>query len=351
MGNCNRSGSIEKDKNALIIDEIIRKEKRDFKKQINLLLLGAGDSGKSTIFKQIRIIHLSGFNEEERKSYKLAVIGNMINTLQCLIRASASLGIKLEEDNQKAAENVLRLSGLSDLTEDIRNDIIKISKDKSLMKTMRQSNINVPDATPHFLKHVTRIMDDKLIPTTEDILYTRIKTMGISDISFEIEGNNFKLIDVGGQRSERRKWIHYFSEVTAVIFCVALSEYNMWLEEDPTVNRMLESLQLFKEICNSEWFKEVALILFLNKSDLFQEKITKVNIDVCFPDYKGSSEFTEASEFIEKKFLHVDKTGRKKIYPHRTIATDTANIQFVFQAVRDRIIQMAITDYDIHHSL
>jgi len=209
---------------------------------------------------------------------------------------------------------------------------------------MRQSNIYIPDAAPHFLKHVTRVMDENLIPTTEDILYTRIKTMGVSDLTIEIEGNKFKLIDMGGQRSERRKWIHYFSEVTAIIFCLALSEYNLVLEEDPTVNRMLESLQLFREICNSFWLHQAALILFLNKTDLFQEKITKVNINVCFPDYKGASEFNEASDFIEKKFLHVDKTGRKKIYPHKTIATDTGNVQFVFQAVRDRIIQMAVSE-------
>jgi len=175
--------------------------------------------------------------------------------------------------------------------------------------------------------------------------------MGITDIVFNIEGNSFKLIDVGGQRSERRKWIHCFSEVTAIIFCLALSEYNLVLEEDPTVNRMHESLQLFKEICNSEWFMKVALILFLNKSDLFQEKITKVNLDKCFPDYRGPAEFEEAAKFIEKKFVNLDKTGRKKIYPHRTIATNTENIQFVFEAVKDIIIQTAIAGYELNESM
>jgi hypothetical protein len=95
------------------------------------------------------------------------------------------------------------------------------------------------------------------------------------------------LVDVGGQRSERKKWIHCFQDVTAVVFCVAMSEYDLKLYEDETVNRMDESLKLFDEICNSKWFTDVAIILFLNKSDIFREKIKKIDLSVCFADYKG----------------------------------------------------------------
>jgi len=346
MGACLRRQGNEKEKtHAIIIDEGLRKYRKELDKEIKLLLLGAGDSGKSTVFKQMKIIHLEGFTEDERKSFKLAVIGNLINSMQCLIRAAHSLKHPLEESNQRAAENILHLSGLNDLTVDIRHDIVKISSDKSLKKTMRQTDIYLPDAAPHFIKHAERVMSDDFIPTVDDILRTRVKTMGVAEIRFNIEGNVFKLVDVGGQRSERRKWIHCFTEVTAIIFCLALSEYNLVLEEDKTVNRMHESLQLFKEICNSEYFRKVALILFLNKSDLFQEKITRVNLDICFPEYKGAAEFEEATEFIKKKFMHLDKTARKKIYPHVTIATNTENIRFVFEAVKDTIIQTAIAGY------
>lgn len=43
-----------------------------------------------------------------------------------------------------------------------------------------------------------------------------------------------RLFDVGGQRSERKKWIHCFEDVTAIIFCVAMSEYDQVLHEDET---------------------------------------------------------------------------------------------------------------------
>ena len=90
-----------------------------------------------------------------------------------------------------------------------------------------------------------------------------------------------------GQRSERRKWMHCFQEVTAVIFCVAMSEYDQKLYEDETTNRMHEALKLFKDICNTKWFAETAIILFLNKKDLFEKKIKKVPLKTCFPDYSG----------------------------------------------------------------
>lgn len=95
------------------------------------------------------------------------------------------------------------------------------------------------------------------------------------------------MLDVGGQRSERRKWIHCFDSVTAVMFCVALSEYDQVLREDATQNRMKESLLLFDEVSNSHWFKNTSFILFLNKTDLFKEKIGRVDLTCCWPNYTG----------------------------------------------------------------
>ncbi len=86
---------------------------------------------------------------------------------------------------------------------------------------------------------------------------------------------NFRVFDVGGQRSERKKWIHCFEDVTAIIFIVALSEYDQVLVEDETTNRMHESLRLFDSICNNKWFVNTSIILFLNKKDLFEEKILR----------------------------------------------------------------------------
>ena len=96
------------------------------------------------------------------------------------------------------------------------------------------------------------------------------------------------MFDVGGQRSERKKWIHCFENVTSVIFLAAISEYDQVLIEDETVNRMQEALTLFDSICNSKWFTSTSMILFLNKVDLFKEKLTKSPLSDYFPDYTGT---------------------------------------------------------------
>lgn len=62
-----------------------------------------------------------------------------------------------------------------------------------------------------------------------------MKTTGITETTFQVQGLEYRVLDVGGQRSERRKWIHCFENVTALIFIVSLSEYDQVLYEDQTV--------------------------------------------------------------------------------------------------------------------
>jgi GTPase SAR1 family protein len=185
---------------------------------------------------------------------------------------------------------------------------------------------------------IDRLCEQGYIPTEQDVLRSRAKTTGIIETDFYVGQTRFTLVDVGGQRSERRKWMHCFQDVTAVIFCVALSGYDLKLYEDETTNRMHEALKLFKDICNTKWFAETAIILFLNKKDLFEKKITKVPLTVCFPQYSGPNQYKEASAYIEDQFLFQNENSRKLIYVHHTCATDTQNINVVFKAVQDILL-------------
>jgi hypothetical protein len=132
--------------------------------------------------------------------------------------------------------------------------------------------------------------------------------------------------------------------VTAVIFVAAISEYDQVLYEDESTNRMTEALNLFDEICNSKWFLETSMILFLNKRDLFAEKIKKVPLTVCSPDFGGPSDFETASAFLEEMFRSKNQTPEKEVYSHVTCATDTNNIAHVFNAVKDIIIRKSLRE-------
>lgn len=105
-------------------------------------------------------------------------------------------------------------------------------------------------------------------------------------------------------------------------------------------SRMAESLRLFDSICNNNWFTNTSLILFLNKKDLLAEKIKRIPLTVCFPDYKGQNTYEEAAVYVQRQFEDLNRNKEtKEIYSHFTCATDTSNIQFVFDAVTDVIIQ------------
>lgn len=147
------------------------------------------------------------------------------------------------------------------------------------------------------------------------------------------------MIDVGGQRAERRKWIHCFqSAITAIVYCSSLNEYDQKLREDNDQNRMVESLDLFEEITTSGWFKGVPIILLLTKLDLFREKITRVDLTVCpkFQNYSSGKDFDKALEYIRAKFVFLAQN--RTLYPHPTIAVDTSNVDVVFRGVRKSLL-------------
>jgi len=141
-----------------------------------------------------------------------------------------------------------------------------------------RSTFQVLDSLEHYLVPETLdlIASKDYLPTQQDILHARVRTSGIVEEKYIIDGVSFTMFDVGGQRNERKKWIHAFDGVTAVIFVAALNEYDLVLYEDNRTARMAESVKLFDEIANSQWFSKTSIILFLNKVDLFTAKLWRV---------------------------------------------------------------------------
>ena len=163
-------------------------------------------------------------------------------------------------------------------------------------------------------------------------------------------------MDVGGQRSERKKWIHCFDGVQCLMFLVALSGYDQCLVEDQNAvrcnlrcsqsftkfsqNQMHEAMMLFESLVNGEWFKTKPIILFLNKVDLFRAKIAKSPISAHFPDYHGKATDEEAGKkYFADRFRGINRTADREIYIHYTNATDTTLLKATMQSVQDMIIQ------------
>ncbi|XP_067905754.1 guanine nucleotide-binding protein G(o) subunit alpha isoform X3 [Heterodontus francisci] len=325
------------------IEKTIKEDGISAAKDVKLLLLGAGESGKSTIVKQMKIIHEDGFSGDDVKQYKPVVYSNTIQSLAAIVRAMDTLGIEYgDKERKQESRRLCCLPGAREegpFSPELLSAMKRLWTDSGMVECFSRSReYQLNDSAQYYLDSLDRIGGNDYQPTEQDILRTRVKTTGIVETHFTFKNLHFRLFDVGGQRSERKKWIHCFEDVTAIIFCVALSGYDQVLHEDETTNRMHESLKLFDSICNNKWFTDTSIILFLNKKDIFEEKIKKSPLMLCFPKYTGPSMFAEAVSYIQSQYETKNKSANKEIYTHITCATDTNNIQFVFDAVTDVII-------------
>ncbi|KAH0536824.1 G-Protein alpha subunit [Glutinoglossum americanum] len=108
---------------------------------------------------------------------------------------------------------------------------------------------------------------------------------------------------------------------------------------------MHEAFMLFESISNSRWFTKTALILFLNKMDLFRAKLTTNPIQKYFPDYDGPDEDERAaSGYFRARFLELCRDEKKEVYTHFTNATDTNLLKITMASVQDMIIQRSLSN-------
>ena len=334
------------------IDENIQQDRIDAKHEIKMLLLGAGESGKSTIVKQMRIIHEDGYSPGECRQYRSVVYSNTLQSMFAILQAMKKLEIDFNRESQTILYDIKMFyehtqnSSECEITYELGEIMNRIWSDEGVQLCYsRSKEYQLNDSSGYFLNDIVRISDTGYVPTVQDVLQTRVRTTNIVQTEFFCKNMLFKMYDVGGQRSERKKWLHCFQDVTAIIFCTALSEYDLVLEEDNKVNRMAESMKLFKSIINNKWFVHTSMILFLNKMDLFKEKIGKSPLTSCFPEYEGPNEFKEAASYIQDRFesLNLNST-EKEVYTHLTCATDTKNIVYVFDVVTDVIVKHNLKD-------
>jgi len=355
MGNC-----MALDEETKRSREIQKELKRDFKLSSNiakLLLLGTGESGKSTIVKQMKIIHgtqdseKAGLTEEERKNQVVTIKNNVIDSIAALLTAAEEFGHKYSETEAKEA--VARVSAASEssdrasqYTPQLARDITLLWKHPTTAECVKRKNeFQFLDSAPYFLNQAEKYAAPDFLPSDEDVLRARSITTGIVTVPFEVKAKatstpfKFELVDVGGQRTERRKWIHCFQEVTAVMFIISLSDYNQTLYEDETTNRMQESEKLFGEMLNNVFFRETPFIVFFNKDDLFREKLKTASLTIAYKDYTGSQDYDEALSYIRRRFLSQDKNSLKReIYPYQTTATDTNLVKNLFNTIQEIIL-------------
>eukprot|EP01083_Nonionella_stella_P050402 134077_1 len=364
MGAC-CSASID-DNTRLInrkMEEELRKEKRTHK----ILFLGSGNSGKSTIYKQLQWLHLDGFSEDDALQLQRHIYFQIIHQMKCVIKhyedKEEKRSYQDDEILKAAITTVQEQDDERTLTDELADAIQYIWKnDDKIHNAFNDPYLLtyqiVDQTTEYFWNDLGRIRQTPYIPSESDILNVRYRTTGVVDKCFEVQNIRFHVFDVGGQKSERKKWINCFNEVKAVVFVISLASYDMRMFENLNNNCMVDALELFDETIHNKYFINTHIILFLNKRDLFAKKIGRVPITECpaFVDYNehphgggtGAPEapdphnYNQTTSYIAWKFCALNKVNSKQIYVHLTYAMDRENVDKVFLDVKRIVISKAL---------
>ena len=360
------------------IERQIQKDKQVYRATHRLLLLGAGESGKSTLVKQMRILHdETPFNDEEKRQKINEIKKNIKDSMCTILNAMPEVDPPChvaQPENDAKRTWLLEQYNKPDFeySDQFFDHCEDLWQDRGVQECFERSNeYQLIDCAKYFLDKVSTVRKEDFSPTEQDILRARVLTSGIFETKFRVDKVKFHMFDVGGQRDERRKWIQCFNDVTAIIFVAASSSYNMVLREDNTQNRLREALDLFRSIWNNRWLRTISVILFLNKQDLLEDKIKsgRYKLEDYFPEFvqymipqevdvgpEEDREFTRAKYFIRDNFLQLSQqssTGDSRqhsghhCYPHFTCAVDTENIRRVFNDCRDIIQRVHLRMYEI----
>ncbi|KAJ3200732.1 guanine nucleotide-binding protein subunit alpha [Entophlyctis luteolus] len=439
MGNCGSSESATAAIASNEIDKQLKLEQKNMQQTIKLLLLGPGETGKSTVLKQFKLIYGDGYSASEKLAFKTTILTNVMTCTLSLMNAMDTLKIPFgfdpstvviptgdeededieddDDDDNKAwdergsaeevneneceyepdqekkvlermalieselpkvenpvgkyaakmykraggrnkqtgtgpdAARVVRSHDMSfgispgeTLPPEIVDAVVVVWKDKGVQYCYSRANeFQLVDCCAYFLNRAKEVCDPDYTPTEQDILNTRQMTTAVSETKIMVEKKLFRIFDVGGQRGERKKWAPYFDDVDAIIYLVAISSYDQVCLEDSSTNRMVESMNLFDSICNHPLFKMTEMIVFMNKIDLFKEKLEKTPISQYFPTYQGPNTYESCSEYFASRFIALNLFPEKSIYLHFTWATDTKQIQAVLAIVNHSILRGNLT--------
>ncbi|KAH8107450.1 G-alpha-domain-containing protein [Phellopilus nigrolimitatus] len=226
-------------------------------------------------------------------------------------------------------------------------------RDSEVRSVLARRRVRMEESAGFYLNDVERITALKYIPTDDDVLRARLKTLGVVEHSFSIKGGvhgtgasvDWRIYDVGGARHQRQAWAPYFEDVNAIIFLAPISAFDQTLAEDPRVNRLEDSMLLWRSVISNKLLADVNVVLFLNKCDLLKAKLDAgVSLAYHMYSYRDRpNDYESVSKYFRNKFaalhhLHTPNRSRE-LYIHLTSVTDKLSTSLIISSVRDLILK------------
>eukprot|EP01083_Nonionella_stella_P087833 244522_1 len=282
---------------------------------IKTLILGSGGVGKTTVYKCIKLAckDMNGCNQyptdiDLRDTQQMSR-QNAVQGIATLLKASdfTSTSIITQMSVQKIqafktctfeeqllplplhGSHGLNYASLQTLGQAI-DTVWTLNEVQHAFNQRMRKRFAFPDNMDYFYNKIQHVMSESYVPSMDDCLRVRIRTTGLMVSQYtDRNGITFEFRDVGGERNERKKWIHSFSNVNCLLFVCSLNQYCLSLFEDENTIGLIENYLLWEQIATSKWFQQnTTFILLLNKTDLFREFLMSTPLTFCFGDeYKG----------------------------------------------------------------
>eukprot|EP01083_Nonionella_stella_P269170 910465_1 len=243
------------------IEKRMKLEKEKQKKTIRILLLGPGDSGKTTILKQMKKIHNKYDEKNDSRIMTQYIQDAVVGYMKMLCYQSQVLADQYDEKTivsnglEEIRKEFLSLQSPYELTSDIAGKIKTLWLDEGIRETLRcRHYYQIHDNVEYFFNRIDVIASTDYQPNFDDYLRIRTRSTGFAQTKLvanidKFGQHIFEFTDVGGQRSERKKWMRFISEdIHAVLYIIAISDYDLKLFEDNKTNRLHEAINLFKTI-------------------------------------------------------------------------------------------------------
>ncbi|TFK34942.1 guanine nucleotide-binding protein subunit alpha [Crucibulum laeve] len=302
-------------------------------KEVKMLLLGTGESGK-ILYEN----HIDG----DTAWFKEIIVSNVNTSMRNILQALPGLGLTILPESMVHVGTLYYPGSLYELSQDTAIAVRQLWADPAVKEAVRLSHqFYLIDSAPYFFDSIDRISKPNYVPTLEDALRIQVTTTGINKTTFHTGDVIYNVFDVGGQRSERKKWRHCFEDVSVVLLFISLSEYDQTLYEDTSTNRLKESLHLADSIINSRWFVNSHIVLLLNKIDLFAQKLSYSPLSNYFPDYTGGDNYDLACDYIVHRFRSLDTrpSQGRQIHTHFLMSTDTQRVQEILSTIQEMVLK------------
>lgn len=153
------------------------------------------------------------------------------------------------------------------------------------------------------------------------------------------------VIELGGCRSERRKFIHALEEMQAIFFTAELNVYDNALlhGQEDRANIMGEQLVLFDSIVNTRYFPNCPVVLLLDGANAFRRKLAVSPVKRSFPEYEGDGTFEDAAQFFVCKFLELNRAHRV-IFTYVYDSSDTQSVDRVLDSLEETLEMVGLKD-------